>query len=101
MRPFGTIFRGRAPKIVGAIDEPGPHQPYSQWLDVAGWALAIDGRSLDIVVDADGGTVCAAAPRVPRPDVHALFPKVRGAGECGFRVRLDAAQLPDRPVSDL
>ena len=91
----------RAPKIVGAIDEPGPHQPYSQWLDIAGWALALNGRSLDIVVDANGGTVCAAAPRVPRPDVHALFPKVRGAGECGFRVRLDAAQLPDKPVADL
>jgi SAM-dependent methyltransferase len=99
--PLRTIFGGRAPKIVGAIDKPGPHEPYSRWLDVEGWALAIDGRPLDIVIDADGATVCPAAPRMPRPDVHALFPRVRDAATCGFRVRLEAAQLPDKPAADL
>lgn len=99
--PLRTILRGRAPSIVGAIDAPGPHQPYSHWLDVEGWALAIDGRPLDIVIDADGQTVCPSAPRVARPDVHALFPKVRNAATCGFRVRLEADRLPDRPVAEL
>lgn len=98
--PLG-IFRGRAPKVVGAIDAPGPHQPYSRWLDVSGWALALNGRALDIVIDADGAEVCSAAPREQRPDVHALFPRVRDAAECGFRIRIDAAQLPDKPVADL
>ena len=44
----------------------------------------------------DGATVCPSAPRLPRPDVHALFPRVRNAATCGFRVRLDSDQLPDR-----
>ena len=96
-----TIFPGRPPKIVGAIDLPGPHQPYSQSLEVEGWALALNGRALDIVIDADGQTVCAAAPRIARPMSRALFPKVRNAATCGFRVRLEDTQLPDRPVTEL
>lgn len=99
--PLRTLLRGRAPKIAGAIDEPGPRQPYSRWLDVEGWALAIDGRPLDIVIDADGRTICPSAPRFARPDVHALFPKVRNAATCGFRVRIDSDQLPERPVAEL
>jgi SAM-dependent methyltransferase len=101
MGSLRPMFGRGLPKIVGAIDLPGPHQPYSQSLDVEGWALALDGRALDIVIDADGGTVCAAAPRTPRPDVQTLFPKVRRAAACGFRVRLESAQLPDRPVTEL
>jgi ubiquinone/menaquinone biosynthesis C-methylase UbiE len=99
--PLRALLRGRAPKIVGAIDEPGPHQPYARWLDVEGWALAIDGRPVDIIIDADGQTVCPSVPRIARPDVHALFPKVRHAATCGFRIRLESERLPDRAVVEL
>jgi SAM-dependent methyltransferase len=104
--PLRQLFRRRPPKIVGAVDKPGPRQPYSRWLDIEGWALAMNGRAIDVAIDVDGRTICPAAPRFARPDVQALFPRVpmprssEGA-LLGFRVRLDSDQLPDRPLSEL
>jgi SAM-dependent methyltransferase len=95
--PLGRLLGFSAPKIVGAIDEPGPHQPYAKWLDVRGWALAMDGRSLEIVVEADGRVICPHVPRTARPDVQALFPRIRSAEPCGFSVRLESSVLPDVP----
>ena len=30
-------------QLVGAIDQPGPRQPYARTLDVSGWALSTHG----------------------------------------------------------
>lgn len=99
------LLQGRPSKIVGSVDKPGPHEAYSHGLDIEGWALALDGRSLDIVIDVDGRTVCAAAPRFARPDVQALYPRVRQARGArpllGFRVTLEGEQLPQRTVAEL
>jgi SAM-dependent methyltransferase len=95
--PLGRLLRLSPPKIVGAIDEPGPRQPYSRWLDVKGWALAMDGRAIGVVVEADGKVVCPDVPRSDRPDVQALFPRIRTAQACGFSVRIDGTMLPDKP----
>jgi SAM-dependent methyltransferase len=36
-----------------------------------------------------------------RPDIHAQFPRVRGAASSGFNVRLGSEQLPERPTAQL
>lgn len=99
--PIGRLLGLHPPRIVGAIDEPGPRQPYSRWLDVQGWALAMDGSDLDVVVEAGGRVVCDKAPRVARPDVAALFPRIKGAQACGYRVRLASDALPAEPTAEL
>ncbi|HEY8551434.1 MAG TPA: class I SAM-dependent methyltransferase [Vicinamibacterales bacterium] len=93
--PLGRLLGLQPPRILGTIDEPGPRQPYASWLDVRGWALATDGSPLEIVVEVGGKVVCPSVARGPRADVQALFPKLRGSGECGFHVRLDRSVLPD------
>ena len=99
--PIGRLLGLHPPRIVGAIDEPGPRQPYAGWLDVRGWALAVDGQAVQVVVEVGGTVVCASAERVPRPDVEALFPKLPSSRACGFFVRLTSAELPDVPKADL
>lgn len=81
--------------IAGAIDEPGPQQPYSGWLDVRGWAFALDGQPVDIIVEVEGKVVCTDVKWQPRPDVTAHFREIPAGSACGFRVRLTREGLPD------
>ena len=99
--PLGRLLGLTPAQIVGAIDEPGPRQPYARALDVRGWALSTDGSPVEVVIDVDDRAVWTATPDAARADIGALFPKVNGAGTCGFAARLDAAVLPDVPESTL
>jgi ubiquinone/menaquinone biosynthesis C-methylase UbiE len=99
--PIGRLLGLHPPRIVGTIDEPGPRQPYTGWVDVRGWALAQDGQPVTVVVEVNGRRVGSGLQRVPRPDVEALFPKLPGATACGFYVRLTSEELPDVPRAEL
>jgi SAM-dependent methyltransferase len=93
--PLGRLLGLTPPQIRGALDEPGPRQPYARGLTVRGWALSTDGAALDVVVEVDGRRVWSGAPGGARGDIAALYPKVATAADCGFSVRLDASALPD------
>jgi SAM-dependent methyltransferase len=95
--PLGRLLGLTPPELRGALDEPGPRQPYARELAVRGWALSTDGAPVEIVVEADGRPVWSGTPDGPRADVAPLFPKVATAAASGFSVRLDAAALPDVP----
>jgi SAM-dependent methyltransferase len=95
--PLGRLLGLTPPELRGALDEPGPRQPYARELAVRGWALSTDGAPVEVVVEADGHPVWSGTPDAPRGDVAPLFPKVATAGASGFSVRLDAAALPDVP----
>ncbi|MEO5823444.1 MAG: class I SAM-dependent methyltransferase [Vicinamibacteraceae bacterium] len=99
--PLGRLLGLTPPRIVGAIDEPGPRQPYARSLDVRGWALSTDGRPLEVVIEAAGRAVWTAAPASPRADIAALFPRTATALTSGFAATLDAAALPDVPEATL
>ncbi len=99
--PLGRLLGLTPPQIVGAIDEPGPRQPYARTLDVRGWALSTDSHAIDVVIEVDGQVVWTATPDGARADIAALFPRVALAATCGFAVRLDAAALPDVPEATL
>jgi SAM-dependent methyltransferase len=91
--PLGRLLGLTPARITGALDEPGPRQPYARLLTVRGWALSTDGAPLEVVIEANGQTVWTGTPTAPRADVAALFPGV-DAG-CGFSVQLEADALPD------
>jgi ubiquinone/menaquinone biosynthesis C-methylase UbiE len=93
--PLGRLLGLTPPLIKGALDEPGPRQPYARTLTVRGWALSTDGARLEIAVEVDGRTVWAGTPGMPRADVEPLFPGVPAAATCGFAAQLDADALPD------
>jgi ubiquinone/menaquinone biosynthesis C-methylase UbiE len=93
--PLGRLLGLTPPQIVGAIDDPGPRQPYARSLDVRGWALSTDSRAIEVVIEVDGRAVWTARPDQARADIAALFPRITPAATCGFAVRLDAAALPD------
>jgi SAM-dependent methyltransferase len=99
--PLGRLLGLTPPHCVGALDEPGPRQPYARALDVRGWALSTDGAPIEVVIEADGRPVWTGTPGQARPDLAALFPKVASAGRSGFTVRLDADALPDTPEAQL
>ena len=98
---LGRLLGLTPAQIVGAIDEPGPRQPYARGLDVRGWALSTDGSPIEVVIEADGRAVWAATPEAARADIAALFPRVGCAATSGFAAHLDAAILPDVPESTL
>src|SRR4029453_10305066 len=87
--PLGRLLGLTPPQIVGAIDEPGPRQPYARTLDVRGWGLSTDGSAIEVTIEVDGHTVWTAAPTAPRPDVGGLFPKIAAAATCGFAAHLE------------
>jgi ubiquinone/menaquinone biosynthesis C-methylase UbiE len=93
--PLGRLLGLTPPRIVGAIEEPGPRQPYARNLDVRGWALSTDSRAIEVVIEVDGRAVWSAVPDAARADIAALFPRVTPAATSGFSVRLEAAALPD------
>jgi ubiquinone/menaquinone biosynthesis C-methylase UbiE len=93
--PLGRLLGLNPPQITGALDEPGPRQPYARLLGVRGWALSTDGAPLEVAIEVDGQTVWTGRPQGPRADVGALFPGVASASTCGFSVQLDADTLPD------
>jgi SAM-dependent methyltransferase len=95
--PLGRLLGLTPPQIRGALDEPGPRQPYARELTVRGWALSTDGAPLEVVVEADGRPVWSGPADGSRPDIAALYPKVETAARCGFSVRLEASALPARP----
>jgi SAM-dependent methyltransferase len=95
--PLGRLLGLAPPQLVGSLDEPGPRQPYARTLDVRGWAFSTDGDPVDVVIEIDGRAVWESSPRVTRPDVAALFPKVASAPACGFYVQLDSEALPASP----
>jgi ubiquinone/menaquinone biosynthesis C-methylase UbiE len=99
--PLGRLLGLTPPQIVGAIDEPGPRQPYARSLDVRGWALSTDSHPIEVVIEVDGRAVWTATPDAARADIAALFPRVTLAATCGFAVRLDVAALPDVPEATL
>ncbi|QQR74007.1 MAG: aminotransferase class III-fold pyridoxal phosphate-dependent enzyme [Holophagales bacterium] len=77
----------RGPWIQGCVDQASER---AGRVELAGWLLAEDGRSLTIdLVAADGQVI--PAERVRRTDVAAAFPWTRGAQECGWSVRLPPA----------
>ena len=93
--PLGRLLGLTPPTIKGALDEPGPRQPYARTLAVRGWTVSTDGAQLEVAIEADGRTVWTGAPTAPRADVEPLFPGVPTAATCGFAVQLDAEALPD------
>jgi len=93
--PLGRLLGLTPPAIKGALDEPGPRQPYARTLTVRGWTVSTDGAQLEVAIEADGRTVWTGAPNAPRADVEPLFPGVPTAATCGFAVQLDAEALPD------
>ncbi len=93
--PLGRLFGLTPPQIKGALDEPGPRQPYARLLTVRGWTLSTDGAALEVAIEVDGQTVWTGAPTGARADVEPLFPGIPGAGSCGFAVQLEAETLPD------
>jgi SAM-dependent methyltransferase len=99
--PLGRLLGLTPPQLVGAIDEPGPRQPYARTLDVRGWALCTDASPVEVVIEVDGRAVWASSPRTARADVGALFPRVANAAASGFAVRLEAEALPDVPEASL
>ena len=72
--PLGRLLGLTPPQVVGAIDEPGPRQPYARSLDVRGWALSTDGQPVEVGIEVDGRGVWQSSPHASRPDVGALFP---------------------------
>ena len=91
--PLGRLLGLTPPQIVGAIDEPGPRQPYARTLDVRGWALSTDGHPIEVVIEVDGRAVWTAPPDAARADVAAAVP----AGHAGRDLRLlGAASTPRR-----
>jgi len=99
--PIGRLLGLTPPQLVGAIDEPGPRQPYARSLDVSGWALSTDASAVEVAIEVDGRAVWQSSPRGPRPDVGALFPRIGSASASGFAVRLEAEALPDVPEASL
>src|SRR5690349_16892083 len=99
--PLGRLLGLKTPELKGALDEPGPRQPYARVLTVRGWALSTDGAPIEVAVEVDGATVWTASPSAPRADVEPLFPGVASAATCGFAVQLDADALPDVPEATL
>jgi SAM-dependent methyltransferase len=93
--PLGRLLGLAPPRIKGALDEPGPRQPYARLLAVRGWALSTDGARLEVAIEVDGGTVWTGTPTAARADVEPLFPGVAAAATCGFSVELEAGALPD------
>ena len=93
--PLGRLLGLTPPRIKGALDEPGPRQPYARTLTVRGWAVSTDGASLEVSIEVNGQTVWAGAPTAPRADVEPLFPGVATAAACGFAAQLEASALPD------
>lgn len=88
--------------IIGAIEHPPENHPYAAWIDVRGWAIGLDAESALTIEFLIGDTpVHRVAPTVPRPDVGARFPGVRGGDRCGFDTRLTTAVLPWQGVSSL
>ena len=93
--PLGRLLGLTPPQITGALDDPGPRQPYARLLTVRGWALSTDGAPLEVAIEVDEKTVWTGPPTAPRADVGALFPGVASAATCGFTVQLNADTLPD------
>ena len=93
--PLGRLLGLTPPQIKGALDEPGPRQPYARLLTVRGWALATDGARVEVAIDVEGRTVWTGEPAAARADVEPLFPGIASAATCGFSVQLEAETLPD------
>jgi len=93
--PLGRLLGLKAPQLAGAIDEPGPRQPYARLLTVGGWALSTDGARVEVAIEVDGRTVWNGEPSGPRSDLEPLFPGAASAATSGFTVQLEADTLPD------
>jgi SAM-dependent methyltransferase len=93
--PLGRLLGLKAPQLTGALDEPGPRQPYARLLTVRGWALSTDGARVEVSVEIDDRAVWTGEPSAPRGDLESLFPGVASAATSGFSLQLDADALPD------
>lgn len=93
--PLGRLLGLAPPQIKGALDEPGPRQPYARLLTVRGWALSTDGARVEVAIEVEGRTVWTGEPAGTRADVEPLFPGIASAATCGFSVQLEAEALPD------
>ena len=95
--PLGRLLGLTPPQIKGALDEPGPRQPYARTLDRARLgASRPTARPLEVVIEVDGRTVWTGAPhgaaRRRRAAVSAACRRRRPAAS---RCSLDAEALPD------
>jgi SAM-dependent methyltransferase len=81
--------------IIGAIEHPPDDHPYAAWIDARGWAIGLDAES-DLTIEflIDDRRVHHVGTGLPRPDVAARFPGVRGADRCGWAARLTTEVLP-------
>jgi len=68
---------------IGALDRPASEAVFSRTLDVAGWALAAQGRP-SVEVRFAGASSRAATTGLPRPDVADVLRDRADAGRSGF-----------------
>lgn len=82
-----TILRGN-------LDEPRPGSAFSSWIQVRGWATAMDGAPVQIALLINGELLAQTEASLPRPDVAAHYPTASRAAESGFEALLKRSDLP-------